>query len=558
MAERPNDLQPPLRPRIAGRRPEADPYRVPALSGAVLQRLRGRFGGSAPRRSASRSKGTTEVPKPVALSRRCVVKARYVGLNARGREAARLHLLYLERDGVEADGSPGRLYGPDVDFKREDFVEPRPGEQRQFRFIVSPEDGDRLDLTDFTRQLMAQVEKDLGRRLVWAAVNHHDTDQSHVHVVIRGVDASGKDLRIPRRYCFEEMRWRAQELVTRELGLRTEREVRRQRTLEVDQERLTSIDRRIASLVTEDGSIGVKHLLGRKRFERALVLGRLAVLERLRLARKLPGGCWNLELGWQNVLAQLGERGDIIKSLHHAVAGEVGRYRIDPPGHSGSVEGVVRAKGLHDELTGELFAAVETAGGDVHYLRIDSATAADLAIGDIARVTVSREPWIKPPDRAIARVASLNAGVYDPVRHRDELRALQPVDAAVSAAALVAGNVRRLERLERYRLGERMSEGRWRIPPDLLEQLAARERSHPRARTRVEKVGPSLAAQIEESGPAWIDGVAAGEGRASWGFGDELTRAIQKRQPVVRERERAAAGEQNRTTDRNGPTRENP
>jgi hypothetical protein len=33
-----------------------------------------------------------------------------------------LHLVYLERDGVERDGSPGRLYGADDTFDWEVFA----------------------------------------------------------------------------------------------------------------------------------------------------------------------------------------------------------------------------------------------------------------------------------------------------------------------------------------------------------------------------------------------------------------------------------------------------
>jgi hypothetical protein len=90
---------------------------------------------------------------------------------ARGRLfAATRHLAYLERDGVERDGTPGRLYGAGEAFNREAFAEPLPGEKRQFRFIVSPENARNLDLQAFARGLVAQMEEDLGRRLVWAAV----------------------------------------------------------------------------------------------------------------------------------------------------------------------------------------------------------------------------------------------------------------------------------------------------------------------------------------------------------------------------------------------------
>ena len=148
-------------------------------------------------------------------------------LTARGLKAAKLHLAYLERDGVERDGAPGRLYGADETFTGEEFRAPLDHEQRQFRFIVSPEDGDRLDLKEFAREFMSRVEKDTGRRLIWAAVNHHNTDNPHVHIVVRGVDRDGDEVRIDGRYIGREMRWRAQEVVTRELGPRMEMDLPR-------------------------------------------------------------------------------------------------------------------------------------------------------------------------------------------------------------------------------------------------------------------------------------------------------------------------------------------
>jgi type IV secretory pathway VirD2 relaxase len=100
--------------------------------------------------------------------------------------AAALHVRYIERDGVERDGSKGVLYGPDGPVRARVFEQPRPGEKHQFRLIVSPEDGSELDLTAYVRRLMATLERDVGRKIEWAAVNHFDTSHPHAHVVIRG------------------------------------------------------------------------------------------------------------------------------------------------------------------------------------------------------------------------------------------------------------------------------------------------------------------------------------------------------------------------------------
>ncbi|MGH7435534.1 MAG: hypothetical protein ACRENE_07650, partial [Polyangiaceae bacterium] len=48
---------------------------------------------------------------PRERARRVVVKAHVQKLGGRGAQAAARHLRYIERDGVEKDGSPGVLYG---------------------------------------------------------------------------------------------------------------------------------------------------------------------------------------------------------------------------------------------------------------------------------------------------------------------------------------------------------------------------------------------------------------------------------------------------------------
>ena len=70
-----------------------------------------------------------------------------------GRAPARPHLAYLERDGVERDGSPGHVYGADASFDKAGFAEPLKGEKNQFRFIVWPEDGRDVYLQPFTCEL---------------------------------------------------------------------------------------------------------------------------------------------------------------------------------------------------------------------------------------------------------------------------------------------------------------------------------------------------------------------------------------------------------------------
>src|SRR6476659_5500137 len=93
------------------------------------------------------------------------------------------HLTYLKRDGVTRDGADARMFDAHSDQADERGFAERCGDDRHhFRFIVSPEDAqDLTDLRAFTRELMADAERDLGTTLDWIAVDHWNTDNPHVH-----------------------------------------------------------------------------------------------------------------------------------------------------------------------------------------------------------------------------------------------------------------------------------------------------------------------------------------------------------------------------------------
>lgn len=140
---------------------------------------------------------------------------------------------------------------------------------------------------------MQRVEEDLGRRLEWAAVNHYDTDNPHAHVVIRGVDLDGNELRLGRSYISHGLRWRAQELATEELGPQRECEVERRHQREVLQERFTALDKEIARR-SKEGRVEIRygdpsHIKAR------FLMARMATLEAMRLAEKVGPNTWVLD-----------------------------------------------------------------------------------------------------------------------------------------------------------------------------------------------------------------------------------------------------------------------
>jgi len=373
------DELPIFRPRIGG-------GRKPSSSGGV-QKFRNVILASARRRGPRSREGPAKAPDP--SKRRVVVKARYVKMTASGKKVAALHLKYIERDGVEKDGSKGVLYDANGPARRDDFLEPRAEERHQFRFILSPEDGEQLDMTAYVRSFMSRVERDMGQKLEWAAVNHYNTDNPHAHIVIRGVDRDGREVRMDRAYISKGLRERAQELATEELGPRTERAIARQRDREVAQDRFTSLDREIERHLKGDEvhprQPGARRSRGA--VDDGIVIARLEYLVDLNLAERSGPASWRLAPGWQAELRELGTHGDIIKEMHRALSGDPSRYRIVSPGgeadNGQAIHGRLARKGLADELKDSYYAVVETPDGQGYYVPIDQKAAEHVREGDM-------------------------------------------------------------------------------------------------------------------------------------------------------------------------------
>jgi type IV secretory pathway VirD2 relaxase len=521
-----------FRPRM-GRRPGAR-ERVAEGSLGVAEVVRQGHG----RRWGGKRRGTRIAPAPEGLgprhnARRVIVKAHVQPLTRHGAQAAARHLRYIERDGVERDGSPGVLYGPEGPVARAVFEQPRLGERHQFRFIISPEDGRELELTDYVRRLMVRVARDLGRPIEWAAVNHHDTEHPHTHVVVRGVDLERSPLRILPAYIARGFRWSAQEQATELLGPRLESEIRRTREREVIQERFTSLDRELERGAPER-RVDTESLEPRKWGpEPALLVRRLEQLQRLGLAAPVSPSAWVLAEGWQVHLRQLGERGDILKQMHRVLHGGdpecfhvVARGQGLPDGHGGVEErvlvGRVVRKGLANELKGTTFYAVlETPTGEAYHVPVRAREVDTLRVGDLVSFETPREPAVRPVDRHIAEVAAGRGGVY----------ALAVVVGQADAGRAASTRLRELARLGMVTAKE---PGQWSVPHDLLEKLEKRDREAPRYRMVLQPLPLSVDAQVGHPGPVWLDRVDP-HALARQGFGAEVQGSVQRRRQALLE-----------------------
>ncbi|MGX5850563.1 relaxase/mobilization nuclease domain-containing protein [Mesorhizobium sp. PL10] len=311
-------------------------------------------------------------------SRSCTVKALVVRHRGRNGPLVR-HLNYLRREGVTRDGERARMFGPETDNTEvKEFAGRCEGDRHHFRFIVSPEDAvDMADMRGFTRDLMSQAEKDFGTKLDWLAIGHWNTDNPHIHIILRGRADDDKDLVISRDYIKEGMRGRAQDLITQELGPRNDLDIRRALDRQIDAERWTQLDRQLVRDTNSQGIIVVAPAPDRTPDEHlSQKVGRLRKLETLGLARPVGPGQWAIAEEAEVTLRALGERGDIIKRMHRSLA----NHRLDRgaadfvlAGEAANkpVIGRLLERGLDDELRGSAYATVDGIDGRAHHIRFD-------------------------------------------------------------------------------------------------------------------------------------------------------------------------------------------
>jgi type IV secretory pathway VirD2 relaxase len=483
--------------------------------------------------AADRLKFMAEMRGHGDRTRRVVVKGRIVRLSLRS-QAAGKHLRYLQRDGTSRGGERGQLYGAETEeADGTTFVKRGRQDRHQFRFIVAAEDGDRLsDLRAFTRDVMLQLEKDLGTKLDWVAADHFNTGHPHSHVIVRGHDDLGKDLIIAQDYLGYGIRLRAQELVTLELGPETDREWRRRLRAEVSAERFTRIDRALMA----EAQVRMLDLRPRFRqvradFDETLRIGRLKVLARYGLAEETEPGIWNLSEELEPTLRALGERSDIVKALNRALDArgqQRGLESYDLDGQEGSIVGRLIDKRTTDALGGSIGWVIDGIDGRLHHVKLPLA-AEEVPIGAI--VEVGRETSQNRADHTIAQIAG-DTGEYRPSEHRAHAEATNSRAPDGDCDAFIGAHVQRLEALRRAGIVTRLDADRRKLPSDFEGGAAAYDAPmESQARVRM-LCAYDLDQQITSDGATWLDRELVRRNQSTLstsGFGAEVREALEQR-----------------------------
>ncbi len=307
-----------LRPEPAGHPRRLVPWWARALRRLRISRsLRRQPRGSLGRAQLWRDAGA----ELRAYARRSVVKASFSRNRKSGAWTA--HARYLSRPGAQQELTKGLGFdatreGIDLQAAVRDWEK---SDKLMWRFIVSPEDADRLNLREHVRELVGRMESDLGTRLEWVAIDHHNTDDAHVHLLVRGVREDGRPLEIDREYLRSGVRTRSQEIATRELGPRLEPEVLRSREGAVRREQWTEIDRALQHRADANRVVSYENFQPRSEPARVRAeqeIDRLQFLSGLGVARQIDERTWQLSQDHERLLRDRQRSIDVIKSRAHS------------------------------------------------------------------------------------------------------------------------------------------------------------------------------------------------------------------------------------------------
>lgn len=314
-------------------------------------------------------------------NQRCAIRVTYAGNSIRGQWRA--HGRYVAREraaGIPSEAGFDRSSRAIDIGDRLDYWQTA-GDQRLWKIIISPEFGDRLDLTRLTRDLMSRIEHDLESDLEWVAVAHFNTEHPHVHVAMRGVSQQGRPLVLKREYVKRGIRAISEDLCTRQLGHRTDLDAAEAERREVRGMRFTSLDRLIvqaAGSFLDDSSNTVSVTVNpankgdseRAQAQRKHIAARLAVLEDMGLARRAATNSWEVRRDLERTLRAMQRVNDRQKMIaaHGALMSDE-RLPVESLDwrKARSVEGRLLVHG-EDETSGRGFLFLEGTDACVHLI----------------------------------------------------------------------------------------------------------------------------------------------------------------------------------------------
>lgn len=409
-------------------------------------------------------------------SRRVVVKASYIlakNDNARGR--IRHHLNYAGRNTLDAQDHSSELYArvdQPIDIK--DALNDFEKAPHIFNIIISHEDGNKIDLKDFTRSFVDTIEKDLRTKLDWVAGNHYDTNEPHVHLLIKGLDDRGKKLLMTRDYISRGLRVRASQVINNKLGLRSLDEVVAALRMDIAKPKKSVLD----DIIVKQSSAGVLNVdkINPNALDELpgfLIKQRLEFLQTKELAQHISDNSWRIKENLMESLKDIERSSSIVDKLGGSLTVSKQQCEILSVANLRDriIKGHIVERGYVDEVSDKQYLVLKSKEKSFIYVELEKHSEKSPAqVGEFIRVDATK-PFLGPKtsDATIAKFGQAYGGIYDANIHQAHAKNLPP---SITAQEYAQVHVKRLEVLARKGIIEKLAEGRFAIPKDYLEKLA--------------------------------------------------------------------------------------
>lgn len=261
---------------------------------------------------------------------------------------------YITRDRVGENGERPKLYSSrEDDVHREAATKYYKNEIRFFRVILSPERGNDMNMTEYTRDVMRRWQNAVHQKFRWYAANHYNTENAHSHVLIRGIDTKGARVQFDPRFVKQNGREFAREAATVKLGFRSRQELERDLNGQSKASRMTSLD---YQLLRQTNGQSRNVVRPKTMYEER----RLRYLTRIGLAHETTSPrTWKMESGWTDSLARMGQNNDRLKRMSAAV-NDPQKPRMIWDSSVGKITGIVRDREYENEDKRVKYAVIET------------------------------------------------------------------------------------------------------------------------------------------------------------------------------------------------------
>jgi len=414
-------------------------------------------------------------------SRRVVVKARYIKNSGNGfKEKIRAHLEYVSRNNAGIDGNKPELFSHDesnVEIKN--VVKLFEKSPHNFRFIVSPEEGNQLDMKSFTNDLVKAIEIDLKTKVTWVAACHYDTNEPHVHLVINGANSDGQKLTLSRDYITRGIRIRAAEIVTKKIGLRDIDEIANSLEIDVNKNKKCELDTVIKNHIIDD-KINISKI-STDDFDinwKKLISMRLSYLEKYNFCSHIDGDLWSIKKDYTKDLQQLYRTSSIIEkiSLSSNVLKENCEIISAQKLSEKSITGQVISRSYIDDIEDKEYLIIKNQAHKHIYVELEKYSEKKrVDIGDMVKIEATKA-FLGPKnsDHTVNDLAKAQGGIYAASAHEHYIQKNVSLPPAVSAKEYVQVHLKRLEVLARMGLVNKIDDKTFDIPKDFIAQIANR------------------------------------------------------------------------------------